>query len=130
MSFDSSLSEELSNKMVSQNECSSQTIFNYIHDTLKSSASSVDSNEFLSFVLQIYHSLSNSTGDQSPERCGICGESVPAKSRSSGSCARGHLFRIRLLFKLDDDVRTMFNHAADFVYAMYMYVSNMWTQEN
>src|SRR5271170_7256919 len=99
MSLDSSLSEELSNKMISQNESASQTIFQYIHETLKSITSSVNSNDFLSLVLQIYDSFPNSTGDQSPERCGICGESVPAKYRSFGSCARGHLFRMSPFFK-------------------------------
>jgi len=28
------------------------------------------------------------------------------------------------------EIRAMFYHATDFVYAMYRYVSNMWTQEN
>ena len=94
MSLDSSLSEDLSNKMLSQTESASQTLFEYIHETLKSSGSSVKSNDFLSLVLQIYESFSNSTAETSPEQCGICGEHIPAKSRSFGSCPQGHVFRM------------------------------------
>src|SRR5271155_1914439 len=94
MSLDSSLSEDLSKKMLSQTESASQTLFEYIHETLKSSGSSVKSNDFLSLVLQIYESFSNSTAETSSEQCGICGEHIPTKSRSFGSCPQGHLFRM------------------------------------
>lgn len=120
MSLDSTLSQELLSRINSQTEAASQPLFQDIRNKLRSLASSVDSNVFLSLVLQIYDSFSNSAAAQSPERCGICGDPVPAKSQSFGICTRGHLFRISLV--IVTHIRAMFYHIADIVYNMYIYV--------
>lgn len=98
MSLDSTLSQELLSRINSQTEAASQLLFQDIRNKLRSLASSVDSNVFLSLVLQIYDSFSDSAAAQSPERCGICGDPVPAKSQSFGICTRGHLFRISFCY--------------------------------
>jgi hypothetical protein len=128
MALNSILPEEILEQIAVQHDSALVTIFQYMHGSLQSLALSSTSNNFLSLILGIYDCFSNSTQGESPERCGICGDPVPAKSRTFGSCAKGHLFRT-FNAKLTADFRTLFNYVTNVVYSLHIYVSDLRTQE-
>jgi hypothetical protein len=84
---DLSLPKSMQTQLQLLNSTGLSIIQNYIRKGLHLS----NGNSVIACSLQIYSALFGNA-DSSPERCGICGLFIPAKSSFTGSCSHNHLF--------------------------------------
>lgn len=94
-----------------------KTIQTHLHSHILS----IPPSRITSHILSIYDAFEGSNSSSSHELCGICGEVVPAKSLSHGSCSNGHLFRMSTM-SLCLIYRTLFDHVTNAQYTLFLFL--------
>jgi hypothetical protein len=118
------LESSTSTRIINLNTTAMKAIRTHLHSHILSLSPS----RITSYILSIYDAFATSNPSSSHELCGICADTIPAKSLSHGSCSNRHLFRMSSM-SICLIYRTLLDYVIDAQYAIFVFLSDMSTKD-